>query len=170
MTAGECVGWWVAGGRGSIFLASQLISERWDIGMGTPASLPSCPVTLGRSPVQKKETTNGAFSLLVYGLSIILYPFLEVLMRIWVAELSRVHCSSVQRLPLQCQYPHPHSLLCAPSIRIQMLSTTVGFSDPEGKAAECPLIPKVILTPLTSSPPSVKYACLSHMGKCLRHD
>lgn len=135
-------------GGGSAFLASQLILilGRQHFGTATPAHLPASPVTLGRRPVQEKETTNGLFSLFGYALSVTIYPYPELLMGIQVSELSRINCSELSLAPLR-QYPAPHvpsSPLWAARTRIQMLTTAVGLSDPEVKAAECPLIPKVI--------------------------
>lgn len=70
MTAGECPERWVAAGRGRrTFLASQLILGGEDIGTVTPAHLPACQVTLERSPVQKIDTTNAAFSVWLWFIS-----------------------------------------------------------------------------------------------------
>lgn len=70
MTARECPERWVAAGRGSgTFLASQLILRGEDIGTATPAHPPACQVTVQRSPVQKIDITNAAFSVWLWFIS-----------------------------------------------------------------------------------------------------
>lgn len=155
-------GGWLGGGC-SAFLASQLILGREHFGTATPAHLPASPVTLGRRPVQEKDTTNGIFSLFGYGLSVTMYPYLKLLMRIPGSGLSRINCSELSLVP-QHQYPAPHlSPLWAACTRIQMLTTVVELSDPEVKAVECPIIPKVIRFQSFLAPPSEKRAYLSHV-------
>lgn len=58
-----------AGSASRTFLASQLILWGEDIGTATPAHLPARQVTLGRSPVQKIDTTSAAFSFWLWFIS-----------------------------------------------------------------------------------------------------
>ena len=67
--------------------------------------------------------------------------------------LCRATCSPARSLALRQDQPRsPRS--AGHMRRIQMLTATVGLGDPEGKAAEWPLIPKVILTRVISASPS----------------
>lgn len=60
----------MAAGRGSrTFLASQLILGGEDIGTATSVHPPACQVTVERSPVQKIDTTNAAFSVWLWFIS-----------------------------------------------------------------------------------------------------
>ena len=63
--------------------------------------------------MQEKDTTNGVFSLFGYGLSVTVYPYLELLKRIQGSGLSRINCSELSLVP-QHQYPAPHAPLCGP--------------------------------------------------------
>lgn len=61
--------------------------------------------------MQEKDTANVVFSLFGYGLSVTVYPYSELLMRIQGSGLSRINCSELSLAPQhQCPAPHPPSV------------------------------------------------------------
>lgn len=64
--------------------------------------------------MREKGTTNGAFSLFGYGLSVTVYPYLELLMRIGGSGLSRSIVQSRALLLNISTQPHASVPLCGP--------------------------------------------------------
>lgn len=170
MTAGECLGRRVPGGRGnSTFLTSQLVLGRQDLGTATPARPPASRVTQEGALSSREVAQMEPFLCLVMGCQSQCTPSQSFSWGCGCWGSPELSVQSWASLPNIGTQPHT-SPLCGPHASHSNANNNDGTQWPRSKSSRVLLNPWSHLTPVISAPPSVKGTCLSHMGKGLWQD